>query len=162
MIDAVAGEFCEATMLSENSNINEAELLLLRNRIWISWLLWAASIISMIVVLAGFQDSWKYEVVIVGFFVFQTTRLLRSYRRPKIGKWELRRHWYGLTYLLVPMTGLIVLAYWDSPLPLGGWVAFGMPVYLLHQVQIKDDIKILAVIPRLIQLLEQQKSMGKA
>lgn len=156
LLDAATDELSDAAMLGNASRMNEEEWLLVRNRILISWLLWIVCISAMIAVLAGWSYLPNYEIMVASFIVFQVTRFLRACRRPKIGRWELRRHWYTFTYKLVPLTGILVMLWWDAPVPLGGWVGFGMPLYLLYQVQIKDDIKILKAIPRIIKLLKER------
>lgn len=157
MIDEITDEFTEGWMLGAGSSITEEELLLLRNRIWVSWGIWLITLIAISAVLAGYISDLAWSILIAAFFSYQLTRLIRIYRRPKLRNWHVRRHLYRLTYLLPVIVAGLGLAKDDAPVSAISWMAFVATSYFLYLVQIKDDLKILKAIPIFIDSLRESQ-----
>ncbi|MEN3940122.1 hypothetical protein WJU23_02430 [Prosthecobacter sp. SYSU 5D2] len=150
MIDTITDEITESWMLGRDSSITEEELLLLRNRLWISWGIWLLASLAISAALAGVTG---FYLVVGAFFAFQLTRLMRAYRRPKLRHWHIRKHLYNLTYFLPPIIAGIGLGQDGAPVSSGNWLAFFSTLYFLFWIQMKDDLKILKAIPQVLQFL---------
>lgn len=121
------------------------ELALLRNRIYLSWVLWVVAFGCISIELSGFFET-EFLLILCALLLMLVSRVLRSIKRPPIRPWHIRRHFYTLTYFLPTAAAFAILLDHQPPIPLFMWSFLAISYGVLFHVQLRDDLGILRVI----------------